>query len=171
MALTLTLKFEGGDKAAKVLGELALKAEDVPALLRGVGDGLVSVTLRRFVSQSDPSGKAWAKLAPLTIAIRGDGGRILTRAGTLRGSVSAQVHGHALHLGANTKYAAIQQFGGTIKAKNPTGRLWIPTGGKKGGVVAPQSVTLPARPYIGFGADDESKTREMIKKYFGSSKA
>ena len=43
-------------------------------------------------------------------------------------------------------YAAIQEFGGTIVAKNPTGFLWIPQG--DGSFRLVRSVTLPARRYM-----------------------
>jgi phage gpG-like protein len=171
MSVTLTLKINGAEKASEALSKLALKAEDVPSFLDGLGKKLEAVTLARFESQTDPQGKAWQKLAPLTIALRGSGGKILTRSGHLKGNIEYDVNGTTLSLGPNTPYGAIQQYGGTIKAKNASGRLWIPTSSKAGnktkrGFVTPQSVTLPPRPYIGFGDKDESATRFWVEDYF-----
>ena len=47
--------------------------------------------------------------------------------------------------GAAKKYAAIQEFGGTITAKNPSGYLSFPVGD---GYARVRSVTLPPRPYL-----------------------
>jgi phage gpG-like protein len=171
MSITLSLKINGAEKASESLSKLALKAEDVPSFLKGLGVVLQRVTLDRFKSQTDPHGKAWQKLAPLTIAIRGNSNPILTRSGILKSSINTQVSGSTLSIGSNLVYAAIQQYGGTIKAKNASGRLWIPTSSKAGnktkrGFVTPQSVTLPPRPYIGFGHKDESATRFWVEDYF-----
>ena len=53
--------------------------------------------------------------------------------------------GNEVALGTNVPYAAIQNFGGTIKRSN--------------GV----EIIIPARPFIGFGNDDNKQVQEKIE--------
>ena len=64
-------------------------------------------------------------------------------------------------------YAAIHQYGGTIRPKNAK-RLMFKVGGK---TVMTQSVTIPARPFIGFSEEDRQEAQQIlldhIRKAFG----
>lgn len=168
--LKLTLSKEDERRATSMLKTLARKAQNVSAGLKNVGTALVQVTHDRFDSMTDPHGKAWQKLAPLTKELGGKDGSKLRRSGRLKSSVTFAVSGNVLRLGPNTIYAGVQQFGATIKPKK--GRfLAIPVPKKKrnalgaGGFILLKKVTVPARPYIGFGPKDEKAAREVIEDY------
>ena len=168
MSVEIKLTLDPASPGLKALKEMASKLERPEAVLKALGDPLLSNTQDRFASQTSPDGAAWAALAPLTVLIRGSAGPILSRSGQLKGSLSWEVSGNTLRLGPNTVYAAIQQFGGTVTAKNPSGLLGIPLGGagkKPGQKVRTPQVTLPARPYVGFGPEDERVARETIEEW------
>ena len=67
--------------------------------------------------------------------------------------------GNEVSLGTSVSYAAIQNFGGTIQipmTKNGFGM----------GITIPaHKVTIPARPFMGFGSADESEITEYIEGY------
>lgn len=161
------------------LGELARKARNPTGGLKIVGEALLREQNRRFETQTDPSGKAWAKLKPLTVLLRGSSRPILRRSGNLMRSGAWQVSGTTLRIGVNTIYAAAQHFGATIKPKK--GKMLAigignaNIGRSRGGLVlgktSPQrpnpvvmvrQVTLPARPIVGFGPRDEKATEDAI---------
>ena len=169
-------------RADAVLAELAAKTSNVSGGLKVVGEALLRVQNRRFQTQTDPSGKPWAKLKPLTVLLRGARGPILRRSGQLMRSGAWQVSGRTLAIGVNTIYAAAQHFGATIVPKN--GRmLAIPIGvarigRSRGGLVLGKSssahptsvvmarkVTLPARPIVGFGDKDEQAARHATEDW------
>lgn len=181
MTVTLNVRLDPADRARAdaVLAELARRATNPAGGLRIVGRALVSEQERRFQSQTAPDGKAWAKLKPLTVLLRGARGPILRRSGALMESSNAQVSGMTLRVGVNTIYAAVQHFGATIVPKNGA-MLAIPIGAaritkshgglilRKGAadrpaVVMARKVTIPARPIVGFGAKDEAAARSAIE--------
>ncbi|MGL4885387.1 MAG: phage virion morphogenesis protein, partial [Aeromonas veronii] len=64
--------------------------------------------------------------------------------------------------GSNRIYAAIHQFGGVIKAKTSQGLAFTLANGD--GVVT-QSVTMPARPFLGINKDDEEDIVHRVRDY------
>ncbi|MEN5083687.1 phage virion morphogenesis protein [Bosea sp. TWI1241] len=144
------------------LEKLIARAERKEALLKNIGDALLKTTSERFDSQKDPQGRAWAPLKPLTVEARGSSAPILTVSGRLRGSLNHEVAGTVLKLGPSAVHGAVHQFGATIKAKN--GALRIPL--KRGGAAYARQVTIPARPYVGFGPSDEKATTETAQDWF-----
>jgi phage virion morphogenesis protein len=121
-------------------------------LMRAIGVGLVMTTQARFDREEDPDGNAWAPLLPAYAAIkRGPG--ILRESGMrggLQGSITFEAGHNTVTVGSNKIYAAIHQFGGKIVPKSAKALVFKLGAG--GGVVRVQSVTIPARPYLGFGA-------------------
>ncbi|QLP98616.1 MAG: phage virion morphogenesis protein [Rhodoblastus sp.] len=139
------------------------KAANPSAGLKLVGEALLREQNRRFQTQTDPDGRPWQPLAPLTVLTRGGAtGPILRRSGQLMRSGAWQVSGATLRIGLNTIYAGVQHFGATIVPKNAR-RLAIPVPGGKPPVVMAGKVTIPARPIVGFGAKDEEAARGAIE--------
>lgn len=167
--LKITLDPETEARAEALFGRLADRAANVEGGLRNVGEALLEVTDARFGSQTDPSGKAWAPLAPLTKEIRGNDGPILTVSGRLRKSISYQVGGNALRLGPNAEGDAVQQFGATIVPRSASVlRIPLPIGvgpASSGDGAYALRVKVPARPYIGFGPRDEAAARDAIDEW------
>lgn len=161
-APVITIRLDPGSPGIVRLEKLERRLERTSDLLKNIGEALLVTTDDRFDSETDPEGKAWAALRPLTVEIRGSASPILTRTGKLRGSVNYQVTGDTLKLGPNTPGAAALQFGAVITGKK--GPLAIP-GGKKGTVFA-RKVTIVPRPYIGIGKADRTAIEETAQDWF-----
>lgn len=161
-------------RAEAVLAGLVGKTSNLPGGLKVVGEALLRTQNARFISQSDPDGKPWAKLRPLTVEIRGSAGPILRRSGQLMRSGAWQVSGSTLRIGVNTPYAAVQQFGAVIKpVKGKV--LAIPMAARRGGRNAPsfafaKKVTIPPRPIVGFGTKDELAAHGAIEDWLALPK-
>lgn len=144
------ITLDPGSPGIARLGRIVERARDKAGLLQELGDALLGTTQDRFKSETDPSGAAWAPLAPRTVEKRGRAHPILRDTGKLFGSLTAKVAGEALQLGPNTVYAAVQNFGHTFAARGDGGK----------GVVVPQ------RQYVGFGAEDERATTATVLDWF-----
>lgn len=148
-------------KAAKAFGELAKVIDRPEPVLRAIGTGLVEVTQGRFESGKDPQGKSWQGLnAAYGATKRGPG---ILRESAMRGglmsSITFQTSSDTVQVGTNKVYAAIHQFGGTIKPKTGD-RLVFRIGGQ---TVFARSVTIPARPYLGIGPEDEDMILDVVE--------
>lgn len=152
------------------LAELGRKAKNPAGGLKTVGEALLRVTQDRFKSETAPDGAKWARHSELTRLIRGGKGGILRLSGRLMKSIAYQVAGPVLRLGPNAPpYDAVQQFGATIRPKKgkflaipiPAGR----GGRNSAGFARAKQVTIPPRPYIGFGAKDEKATLREIEAW------
>ena len=149
-------------RADAALAGLAARLANPAAGLKIVGEALLREQNRRFETQSDPQGRPWQALAPLTVESRGASGPILRRSGQLMRSGAYQVSGATLRIGLNTIYAAVQHFGATITPKKAR-RLAIPMpGGRFAGAM---KVTIPARPVVGFGDKDEAAARRALEAW------
>ena len=148
-------------KAAKAFGELAKVITRPEPVLRAIGTGLVQVTQDRFESGKDPDGKSWAALNPGYAATKRGPGILRESAmrGGLMASVTFQTSSDAVAVGTNKVYAAIHQFGGTIKPKSAD-RLVFRIGGQ---MVFAKSVTIPARPFLGIGPEDEEMILDVVE--------
>lgn len=92
------------------------------AALEDIGRAVHRLTMKRFETETDPWGRAWAPLAPSTVARRRQGSRrILQDTGTLKRSFAWEVRGHAVAVGTfgvpglrrdkYPHYAVFHQFG------------------------------------------------------------
>jgi phage virion morphogenesis protein len=162
---TLEVTFQPGRVRTAVAALLASSRDPTP-LLRAIGTGLLRNTQDRFEAETAPDGSAWAPLNAWYLTFkRGPG--ILRGAGMrggLQGSLVMDVEGGAIRIGSNKVYAAVHQFGATIRPKNPSGLLVIRTG--KGAVMGKaRSVTIPARPYLGLSRRDEETILETTEDH------
>ncbi|MDE2577943.1 MAG: phage virion morphogenesis protein [Hyphomicrobiales bacterium] len=181
-AVYVEIKIPNDPKGAgAAIARLAEKLGNPVGLLKAIGEAELQVTQDRFASKTAPDGTRWADNAPLTLMLAGGKGSMLKRSGGLYGSLSYTVSGTTLSLGPNKVYAAVQQFGATIKSK--TGgplRIPVPAGTMmaqgKGpsrrtnapGAIFVMSVTIPARPYIGVGPADEQAIMEAAQDWFAA---
>ena len=133
--------------------------------VRAIGAGLVEVTQARFESESEPLGGKWQALNPAYAMIkRGPG--ILRASLVLQRYITFATAGNQVTVGSNRIYAAVHQFGATIRPKNARALVFRlgragPRGGKSSGLVHAKSVTIPARPYLGFGPKDQREVLEV----------
>lgn len=148
---------------------------------------LLSTMLRQkdkvFANSKDPDGNAWAPLSKKAAARRTakavkagakdpTNHKILVDTAMLRNSVTdasapyglRSIENDEVVVGTNVPYANIHQYGGTIVHAHETLRevKWSnkPEFMKVYGVSV-----IPARPYIGFGNDDQEQVNEITNHY------
>lgn len=129
-------------------------------LLHTIGVGLQHTTRDRFDSGRDPQGNRWAPLSAKYAAARRPGPTLQQQgdSGGLKGSITFATGASQVAVGSNKVYAAIHQFGGVIRPKNA--RALVFRIGDR--VIRARSVTIPARPYVGFGPADEEAVLDII---------
>nr|WP_294547666.1 phage virion morphogenesis protein [uncultured Rhodopila sp.] len=164
MAGQMKVEFKG-DSIAAGFRALQKLGHEPAGMLRAIGAALVETTHQRFERGRDPQGQPWkpwsrgyAAITKSNSILRGRGG-----AGGLMQSVTFAVDGRGVRVGSNKIYAGVHQFGATIvpvKAK----ALFFFVGGAGGRVfpVHAKKVTIPARPYLGFGPADRAAVHEIV---------
>lgn len=85
-------------------------------------------------------------------------GQTLVDTRRLANSITVELKGRKIVIGTNTKYAAIHQFGGIIKAKTKKGLIF----NIAGKFYRAQSVKIPARPFMVLQDSDITLTKEII---------
>ena len=133
------------------------------SMLRAIGVGLVANTQDRFDAEQDPDGNSWAPLLPAYAPLkRGPG--ILREAGMrggLQGSITSEATDTEVVVGSNKIYAAVHQFGATIRPKRAKAlRFQL-----AGGWVSRQSVFIPARPYLGLSEADRDTMLDVTEAF------
>lgn len=131
---------------------LAASSDFSPAMLeiagmleRGVRD--------RFERTEDPQGKPWT---PSKRALE-EGGRTLSDTGALLSSIASASDAFSAIVGTNLVYAAIHQFGGTIRPREGSGKKALNTPfGPRG------AVNMPARPFLGFGPYETEEIETIL---------
>lgn len=138
------------DTISPALARLRALAGDLTPVLDEIGDQLVDNVLERFRRGVGPDGQAW----PVSQRAEEEGGQTLVDTGRLRESIVHEAGPSSVTVGTNVLYARIHQLGGTIRPKTAD-RLRFRLA--DGGFVEVDSVTLPARPYLGIGAEDRTE--------------
>ena len=140
-----------GTAAIEHLSGLVDAINDPSPLLAELGEYGLRSTRARFKTQTAPDGTAWAALQPwYQKEKRRNKNRILTLNGYLRGQMTWQLVGdRTVEIGSNLPYAAVHQFGATIKPR--AAKVLMFRGH------AAKSVTIPARPYLGLSDEDRSE--------------
>ena len=140
-----------GTAAIEHLSGLVDAINDPSPLLAELGEYGLRSTRARFKTQTAPDGTAWAALHLLyQMEKRRNKNRTLALNGYLRGQMTWQLVGdRTVEIGSNLPYAAVHQFGATIKPRAAKVLMFR-------GHVA-KSVTIPARPYLGLSDEDRSE--------------
>lgn len=163
----------GESQIGQALAELEQRLGSLRTPLADIGEYLQQSTDERFRSQVGPDGSPWAPLAPSTLA-RKRTNRILRESGDLQDTLRYQVSDSELAFGTDRPYGAIHQFGGKIehaarsqqvhfsgrrfatKSKSDASK-WVTRGASV--------TTMPARPYLGLSAEDETEVLAIIADY------
>lgn len=148
-------------EASRGFGQLAGVMKDTTPVMRAIGTGLVTSTQDRFDAGHDPDGAPWAALNPTYAAGKRGPGILRESAmrGGLQGSITSVAGRNEVRTGTNKIYGGIHQQGGVIKAKNGRG-LAFKMGNR---IVRTQSVTIPARPYLGISSDDRDMILDVVE--------
>ncbi len=132
-----------------------------PAGVMGeIGEAMILSTQERAAAEQSPDGTAWPKLNPGYAAAK-RGGSMLRETGRLLSSLSRKVDGNRVVVGTNVIYAAIHQFGGTIRPK-AAGRLAFRLGRTR---VFARSVRIPARPFLGVSDADRAEIMAIFQDH------
>lgn len=134
---------------------------DLTPLMVGLGELLTASTKRRFAQGVSPEGVKWAPKSPTTLnrygarkSNRVDIRPLFGPSGALNSTIYPEPARDEVLIGSALVYAAVHQFGaakgafGTMKNGSP-----IPWG------------DIPARPYLGLSAEDETGVGETVGDY------
>lgn len=154
------IELDDGDVRA-ALGRLLAAAEDMTPLMDLLGAHLTQTTRERFEDGKGPDGTPWPPSARATA----QGGQTLVDSARLLGSIGHEAGRAYVEVGTNVIYAAIHQRGGTIRARSG-GKLKFRIGGA---FVAVDSVTMPARPFLGVSAEDVAEIRLIVNDYLSGA--
>jgi len=129
-----------------------LEKFDRADLLEDIGRFLQESTRQRIeVTKKSPDGSTWkANIA---------GTSTLFKTRELARSIDYDVSGDLVYVGSGLPYAAIHQFGGTIKPKRAK-KLAFMIGNR---LVFATKVEMPARPYLGLSQDDKTGILEAAE--------
>lgn len=141
----------------ELLAKLAERLGDLRTPLEDIREYLHQSTDERFRQQVGPDGSPWAPLAPSTLA-RKKGPRTLRESGDLQDTLRGQVQGDELLFGTDRPYGAVHQFGQKAGASGHNRRgSPIPWG------------DIPARPYLGLSAEDETEVLAIVEEWLLSA--
>lgn len=133
-------------QAVKSLQQIANQLEQPRRLYGILGETLKKIHTARFKAEQDPDGNNWKALDDRTLALkrkRGKSPKILRQYGYLADKTAYNVTNDNVEFGSKEVYARLHQFGGKA------GR------GKK--------VSIPARPWLGVGKNDETLLLEKAR--------
>lgn len=125
------------DEVTEAFNRLVALVEDPSKELDAIGRVLKSNIQRGFMGSHDPYGAAWEPLKTRQ-------GMPLVKDGHLMNSIDYLVDGNSVEIGTNKVQGPLQNFGGTVTAKNGKS-LFFMVGKQK---VFVKSVTIPARPFL-----------------------
>lgn len=153
--MTATMHITIDDAAVKgALTRLIAAGVGLRPVLDEIGASLLASTQQRFEDGKSPAGAAWKP----SIRASRDGGATLVDRGHLRDSMTHRASDNEVEVGTNVLYAAVHQFGATINAKTSQG-LRFKIGDR---FITKQSVTIPARPFLGISEDDAAEIQEIL---------
>jgi phage virion morphogenesis protein len=155
----LRITINAAELADAIDGLAAIMRRPEP-VMNVIGEAMEFSTIERQRRGVAPDGTAWPSLSPGYAAAK-RGAETLRETGRLMGSLSRRVRGNQVVVGTNVIYAAIHQFGGTIRPKKGK-RLAFRLG--KLSVFA-RSVSIPARPFLGISADDRAEIVEIFRDF------
>lgn len=139
-------------RAKAAFGALRQISDDLTPVLEDIGMELETSTVDRFDTNVAPDGTPWKPSLRATTR----GGRTLVQDGVLRDGVHYELDGPTAVVvgagGAAGAYAGIHQVGGRISAKGGALRFQLATGA----FATVKAVNIPARPYLGVSAQDET---------------
>lgn len=152
-------------------------------LNKNIGEYLVGETQdTRFRTQTDPDRRPWVDLRPATWRRKRQGGsimKILQQDGSLRRTITYEASNEGVAVGSPLPYAAIHQFGGTIRQRARSSYLNYKidrSTGRPGNRFAKRrnadfaqpvtygerTINIPARPYLGISDEYMDAIAELV---------
>lgn len=175
------IEFDNREVIAAI--ERVLDAVEHPApLFQQINEHLLRAHRARFGAQVSPQGTPWQPLSPAYQRRKHrNADKVLTLRGHLRNTLHGNVSDTGLEFGTNLVYGAIHQFGGAINIAARSQKAYFRQGrdGEVGNRFVKQKrsnfaqwvtlpayrINMPARPWLGTSAEDDSRILEMTQAY------
>ncbi len=149
----IEVKINNADEVIAAIEKADTGISNRTPLMRTIAGTMYSAVMQNF----DASGR------PAWLGLKYRVGKPLEDTGQLRGSISQHYDNESAVVGTNCIYAAIHNFGGTIKPKKAK-NLFIPLIGGGGRKV--KSVDIPQREFLKLTPQDEEDIIEDVQAYF-----
>lgn len=138
----------------KAISKALGRFRDRKPLMTKIGRIMKTDVQMNFRLSRGPDGERWK---PLKLR----DGKPLRDTGRLMNSIDFRASSDEAVIGTNVKYAAVQNFGATIKPKKGK---YLKFKGPDGWIFAGK-VTIPARPFIGLGPRQIRKINRAIEEW------
>jgi phage gpG-like protein len=171
-------------EAQKAFAKLLTRGADLQTPLKDIGQAIKESSRLRFLESKAPSGKAWAPLSPVTLALRrqgkrkGAGSKPLLNTGALRNSIMFRLGGTFVEIGSPEAKAKTHQFGARVGQYGRYTQLWrskkygrktfLGSSGSKRGHPIPWG-NVPARPFVGVSAKDRAEIVNILQSHLLAS--
>ena len=159
----MEIRFTFSDDLLPAIQRALAAAHDFTPAMEKVATLMGNQVRERFQAGEGPDGTPWKP----SQRVLENGGKTLIDTEQLFNSITRDHDATSAVVGTNVIYAAIHQLGGKIRAKPVSkggkGYLWIK--GKTradGSRLTVGSVTMPARPFLGFGETEQREIPEII---------
>lgn len=143
------------------LGRLAGRVNDMQPVMEEIGAALKTSVQMRFERETGPDGQPWKP----SLRAQAEGGQTLRDTGRLLQSITYRASAGEAEVGTNVIYAAVQQFGARITAKNAPA-LRFQVGGRW---ARKQSVDIPPRPFLGIDDADRREIGAIVADYLSGA--
>jgi len=151
MSASLIIEPSGLPRLEAMLARLAERGGDMSELMEQIGMYEEGEAIERFNREEAPDGSKWEP----SLRAKEEGGKTLTDTARLKQSITYRAGRDRVEIGTNVIYAGTHQGGATIRAKSgPHLKFQLPGGL---GFRSVAEVTIPARPFLGLGADSEDE--------------
>lgn len=118
---------------------------------------------RRFSRQRGPDRRRWARLSPLTKAVKSSP-TILFKRGKLKRSIRVAMYGEEFVMSSSLPYASVHQKGAKYKTTPKQSLyLWHHLFRKTGPPLKSRHIFLPARPFMGYGKADITAIDKIVR--------
>lgn len=148
------------DRAAR-----GLSGADRTLMLSDIGEYVERATRERAAQEIAPDGTPWTALSPRYKAYKSKrrpaAGILRLDNHMLRDELTHQVDGDTVAVGTRVKYGAVHQFGATITPKKGPALVFEGLDG----LVFAKRVTVPARPWLGLSAEDETEVLAIARDH------
>lgn len=158
--VTLTVSLDSLDFDNAVANGLR-QLSDLTPLMQGIGTVLETSVSERFEKGEGPGGIAW----PISHRARETGGKTLVDSTRLRDSIVSEADAQSARIGTNVPYAVTHQFGAFIEPKGGDAAAKLAFTLPNGQFIMVDHVEIPARPFIGFDAKDETDVADTVEAY------
>ena len=166
----MEIRFTFDDQLSPAIERALAACHDFTPAMDAIGRLMETEVQGRFEASHGPDGQPWK---PSQRMIE-QGGKTLIDTRHLISSITRDHDATSAVVGTNVIYAAIHQMGGRInaipKSKGGKGYLWIKGKTRANGKrLTVGSVTMPARPFLGFGETELREIPEIIGDHLRSA--